>query len=69
MLIPFGHQESSEARRKRLFLGRLKKARDINNRLTNFLNDVKTSSYKETEKQQIIACLTVLNEPQKPDKN
>jgi hypothetical protein len=53
--------ETPEQRHKRLLMGRIMKARILNDRLTQFVNDTKASTiYKDSEKNEIFKELKFL---------
>lgn len=53
--------ENPDQRHKRLLLGRIKKARHLNDRLTQFVNDINASTiYKDSEKNEILKELKIL---------
>ena len=62
MWMHYPCQESQENRRKRLFASQKNKAKHLNNRMTQFIKNVRDSSfYKESEKDEILSNFKILD--------
>lgn len=53
MMIPYAHNQSEEERKRLMYERRLRKAKHLANRVTQFLNDLKKSELTVEQREEI----------------